>query len=81
MDRCIQDVLTRVIEQFSKLKKYLLEVLPEQKRFKGKSSIGSSKRYIYIKTSLANKKLPSIIAAVIFITKDFKKFTVPLHDS
>ena len=37
----IQDVLIRVLEQFSNLKKYFLQVLPEQKRFKGKSGIGS----------------------------------------
>ena len=76
----IQGVLIQLLEQFSNLKKYFLQVLPEQKGFKGKSGIGSSERYIRIKTALTNKKLPSIIAAVVYIAKDFRNFTVPLRD-
>ena len=76
----IQDVLIQVFEQFSNLKKYFLQVLPDHKGFKGKSGIGSSERYICIKTALTNRKLPSIIAAVMYIVKDPKNFTVPLQD-
>ena len=49
----IQDVLIRVLEQFSNLKHYFLEVLPTQKGFNGKSGIGSTERYIRIKYALA----------------------------
>ena len=76
----IRGVLIQVLEQFSNLKKYFLQVLPEQKGFKGKSGIGSSERCIRIKAALTNKKLPSIIAAVVYIAKDFGNFTVPLQD-
>ena len=76
----IQDVLIRVLEQLSNLKKYFLQVLPEQKGFRGKSGIRSSERYIRIKTALTNKELPSITAAVVYIAKDFRNFTVPLQD-
>ena len=76
----IQDVLIRVLEQFSNLKKYFLQVLPEQKRFKGKSGIGLFESYIRIKTAFTDKKLPSIIADVVYIAKDFRNFTVPLQD-
>ena len=76
----MQDVLIRVLEQFSNLKKYFLQVLPEQKGFKGKSGIGSSERCICIKTDLTDKKLPSIIAAVVYIAKDFRNFADPLQD-
>ena len=73
----IQDVLIRAIEQFSNLKKYFLQILPEKKGFKGKSGVGSSERYIDNKTALTYKQLPSFKAAVLYITKDF---TVPLQD-
>ena len=74
----IQDV-PRVLEQFSNLKHYFLEALLTQKGFNGKSGIGSMERYIRIKYALTNKKLPSIMASVIFIAKDFKNFTIPLQ--
>ena len=76
----IQDVLIRVLEQFSNLKHYFLEVLPTQKGFNGKSGIGSTERYIRIKYALTNKKLPAIMASVIFIAKDFKNFTISLQE-
>ena len=76
----IQDILIRVLEQFSNLKNYFLQVLPEQKAFKEKSVIESSERYIRIKTAPTDKKLPSIIAAVVYITKDFRNFTASLQD-
>ena len=77
----IQDLLIRVLEQFSNLKKYFLQVLPEQKGFKGKCGILSSERYIRIKTALTDKKLPSILAAAAYIPKNFRNFTVPLQDT
>ena len=76
----IQAVLIRVLEQFSNLKHYFLEVLPTQKVFNGKSGIGSRERYIRIKYALTNKKLPAIMASVIFIAKDFKNLTIPLQE-
>ena len=75
----IQDV-PRVLEQFSNLKHYFLEALLTQKGFNGKSGIGSMERYIRIKYALTNKKLPAIMASVIFIAKDFKNFTIPLEE-
>ena len=66
--------------QFSNLKNYFLQVLVEQKAFKGKSVIESSERYIRIKTAPTDKKLHPIIAAVVYITKDFRNFTASLQD-
>ena len=76
----IKDVLIQVLGQFSNLKKYYLQILPEQRGFKGKSGIGPSERYIHIKTALTDKKLPSIVATVVYIAKDFRNFMVPLQD-
>ena len=76
----IQNVLILVLEQFSNLKKYFLQVLPEQKGCKGKSGIGSSEKCIPIRTALTDKKLLSVIAAVVYIAKDFRNLIVPLQD-
>ena len=40
----LQDVLVRVIEQFTNLREYLLKFLPIQKCFNGKSGIAASER-------------------------------------
>jgi len=75
----LQDVLVRIMEQFTNLREYFLKFLPTQKGFNGKSGIAASERYIRIKNALTNKMLPSIAYSVIFIAQDYKAFTVALQ--
>jgi hypothetical protein len=72
-------VLVRILEQFDNLKVYFLEKLPQQEDFNRSKGLGKSERYMRIKKALTDKKVPAILAAVVYIGNIFQNFIVPLQ--
>ena len=75
----IEKVLVRVIEQLRNVKTYFLEELPKKKEFKGKNGVGNTKRYQRIAEVLKNPSLELLMAFVVYVAQDFKKYLVPLQ--
>ena len=75
----IVKVLVRILEQFDNLKVYFLEKLPQQEDFNRSKGLGKSERYMRIKKALTDKKVPAILAAVVYIGNIFQNFIVPLQ--
>ena len=75
----LQKVFMRIYEQLKNLKVYFLETVTKDTSFKGKNGAGASSRYLRSKKLLMTKKLPVIIAAVIYVADVFHAYTIPMQ--
>ena len=75
----IEKVLVRVIEQLPNIRQYFLKDLPQRPEFKGEKGVGKTKRYLRIAENLSNPALEALMAFVVFIGQDYKKYIIPLQ--
>ena len=75
----IEKVLVRVIEQLPNITQYFLKDLPKKPEFRGEKGVGKTKRYVRIAECLRNPSLQALMAFVVFIGQDYKKYIVPLQ--
>ena len=72
-------MLVRIIEQFANIKTYFLNELPKTGAFKGKNGVVNTNRYKRIAECMKDTSLMALMAFVVFVAQDFKKFLVPLQ--
>ena len=72
-------MLVRIFEQFANIKTYFLNELPKTGTFKGKNGVGDTNRYKLIVECMKDTSLMALMAFVVFVAQDFKKFLVPLQ--
>ena len=67
------------MQQFANIKTYFLNELHKTDAFKGMNGVGNTKRYKRIAECLKDVSLMALMAFVVFVAQDFKKFLVPLQ--
>ena len=73
--------LVRILEQLPNLCVYFLEKLLKEKSFNGKNGLANDDRYTRICSILKSKEAQICMSFVIFLARDFSRFTVRLQTS
>ena len=73
--------LVRILEQLPNLRVYFLEKLPKEKGFHAKNGLASNSRYKRICKILNSKEAEVCMSFIIFLSRDFSRFMVPLQSS
>ena len=77
----LEKVLVKISEQWKNLTEYFLEIVPILPGFSGKNGVASTARYIRIISCLQNKNVPVVMAFVVHLAQDFRKFVKSLETS
>ena len=75
----LEKVLVKISEQWDNIKQYFIKKIPTLPGFTGKKGVSSTARYGRIKSYLANKDIPVVMAFVVYFAQDFKKFIKSLE--